>query len=367
VDSSENPERALTIYDVARHAGVSIASVSRVLNGRNSPRPETRERVLNAVRDLGFVPDGAARALSSRLKEVVGVVFRRLAAEAIGGGGLEDEEDSLLFTDVINRGIEVAARSRGFDLLLSSVDVEDNGPHPRVSAVGGKSDGLILHDQVLSAAEIIRLAQRTPVVTLAGTPTTASVNVRSDNAAGMRELVRHLAQDHGYRSIAYLSGHVDSPDNVARRDAFAKEADRLGVTALTGPAWQGNYMAAGGARVVHDLLADATPLPRAICCANDQTALGVMYALKEHGLAVPDQVAVTGFDDIPVGRHLSPPLTTVRQPIQKLGATAFTVLYGMIKGEPRSAPEVVLPTTVVLRGSCGCQPEPVRLSDAAAK
>ena len=110
----------LTIYDVARLAGVSIASVSRVLNGQGTPRPDTRERVMRAVGELSFVPDGAARALSNGLKEVVGVVFRR-GTEAT----FEDEDESLLFIDGINRGIELAAQHRSFDVLISSVGIHD--------------------------------------------------------------------------------------------------------------------------------------------------------------------------------------------------------------------------------------------------
>lgn len=351
------PAKPLTIYDVARHAGVSIASVSRVLNGRNSPRPETRERVLAAVRELGFVPDGAARALSNRLKEVVGVVFRRTSDQL--DDAFADEDESLLFADVINRGVEVGARNRGFDLLMSSVDVYDHSPHGRITSIAGKSDGLILHDQVLSPVGIVRVAQRTPVVTLAGTLTPMSVNVRSDNASGMRELTRHLLLDHGYPTVAYLAGHADSPDNVARAEAFELVVAEVGIEAWTGEIWRGNYMASGGAKVIKDILGRNLPLPRAIVCANDQTAIGVMYTLAEHGIRVPEDVAVTGFDDIPVARHLHPQLTTVRQPIQKLGATAFDVLYSMISGKGRPEPEVVLPTSLVVRGSCGCQVESV--------
>src|SRR2546430_16845846 len=129
------PKRAkgtLTIYDVAKLAGVSIASVSRVLNGQGTPRAETRDRVMRAVRELSFVPDGAARALSNGLKEVIGVVFRR------GGEALfEGEDESLLFMDVINRRIEVAAQRRGFDVLISSVGVDDQDVLPRIAANAG--------------------------------------------------------------------------------------------------------------------------------------------------------------------------------------------------------------------------------------
>lgn len=340
----------LTIYDVASHAGVSIASVSRVLNGQRNPRSETRERVMRAVRELGFVPDGAARALSNGLKEVVGVVFRRG-----GETQTEEEDESLLFIDVINRGIEVAAQRRGFDVLMSSVGVHDEDVPARIAAIAGKADGLILHDRMLSAVEIAGLSGVIPVVTLAGSPSPTTMNVRCDNGAGMRALVRHLLNDHGYRSIAYLSGHADSPDNRARAQAFESEAAAAGAQIHSGPAWLGNYSASGGAAVVSSLLDAGNELPRAIVCANDQTALGVMHALARRGIDVPDQVAVTGFDDVPVARHLHPPLTTVRQPIRDLGATAFDVLYSQIGGQEGER-DVVLPVQLIVRESCGCRP-----------
>jgi len=338
----------LTIYDVAKRAGVSIASVSRVLNGLGSPRADTRERVLRAVQDLSFVPDGAARALSNGLKEVVGVVFRR-GGETL----LEGEDESFLFIDVINRGIEVGARRRGFDLLISSVGFSDDNVATRIAALAGKADGLILHDRMLSAVGIARLADMVPIVTLAGSPTPASLNVRCDNEHGIRELVRHLVTDHGYRSLGYVSGRSDSPDNRTRSRAFEMEAAAAGADFDTGPSWQGNYSAAGGANVVEALLDAGRKLPRAILCANDQTALGVIHALAQRGMRVPQDVAVTGFDDVPVARHLHPPLTTVRQPMQELGATAFDVLYSKISaGAGRS--DTVLPVELIVRESCGC-------------
>jgi len=112
--------------------------------------------------------------------------------------------------------------------------------------------------------------------------------------------------------------------------------------------------------VIERLLASRAPLPQAIACANDQTALGVLYTLAAHGVDVPGQVAVTGFDDIPVARHLRPQLTTVRQPIQDLGATAFEVLHSMISGDPPAVRDFVLPTRLVRRESCGCPPEAAR-------
>jgi LacI family transcriptional regulator len=120
-----------------------------------------------------------------------------------------------------------------------------------------------------------------------------------------------------------------------------------------GSIWEGNYSAAGGANVIESLLEAGRKLPRAILCANDQTALGVMHALGRRGIRVPEDVAITGFDDVPVARHLHPPLTTIRQPMQELGATAFEVLYSRINAGGGDA-DVVLPVELVVRESCGC-------------
>ncbi len=354
-----------TIYDVANAAGVSIASVSRVLNGRGNPLPETRERVLQAVAELGFIPDGAARALSARLKEVVGVVIRRPtgtpAADSTADAGVfQDEAESLQFPDLINRGIEVAAQHRDYNLLVSSVNVDDHDHTRRIHALARKSDGLILHDQVIDAAQLERLSRQVPIVTLAGVATPTTSNVGGDNRNGMRDLAFHLVREHGYQTIAYLGGHPDSPDNLARHAALKAAVQEAGGTLVDGPEWQGDYCAAGGAGVIGRLLAEAGKggLPRAIACANDQTALGVVYALMQHGLDVPGDVAVTGFDDIPMARHLRPQLTTVRQPIQEIGATAFEVLYSMISNAEPGQRDVVLPTRLIPRESCGCRPDP---------
>ncbi len=343
-----------TIYDVARAAGVSIASVSRVLNGRRNPRPETRDRVLQAVAELGFVPDGAARALSVRLKEVAGVIVRQPWMSRTPEDVFADEDDSLQYPDMINRGIAEAAQRRDFDMMVRSVTLDEHDPGGRTLALARKSDGIILHDQVLDREQLEWLARQVPVVTLAGVATPLTANVRSDNPAGMRDLAQHLLHDHGYRSVGYIGGHVDSPDNVARFEMLAAEVAAAGAELLEGPQWQGNYTAGGGARVINNLLAAGTRLPRAIVCANDQTAVGVLYALEQHGIRIPGDVAVTGFDDIPVARHLHIQLTTVRQRIRELGGTAFEVLYSMINRETLAERDIVLPTTLIRRQSCGC-------------
>jgi LacI family transcriptional regulator len=374
---------APTIYDVARTAGVSIASVSRVLNGRRNPSPEISDRVQRAASELGYVPDSAARALSVRLKEVVGVVMRRplsagspipapvLPAGTVGGwdtAGLfgydafADETESLQFHDMLNRGVERAAQRRGFDLLLRSVDITDHEAGRRVLAIARKSDGLILHDGVLEPAQIDQISRQIPIVTLAGIPSPTTANVGSDNVAGMRALARHLLYDHGYTTLGYLSGYSDSPDSQARLQTLAAEAAAAGAVLHAGPQWQGNYYAAGAAVVTERILASGIPLPRVIVCANDQTALGVMHALRRSGVEVPRTVAVTGFDDIPMARHVHPLLTTVRQPIGDLGETAFEVLYSMVGRHAPAQRDISLPTRLMCRESCGCLADSGRLA-----
>jgi LacI family transcriptional regulator len=356
-----DPTAPPTIYDVARAAGVSIASVSRVLNGQRNPRQETRERVLAAVADLGFVPDGAARALSARLKEVVGVIVRRPAA-GMDEDLFADEAESLQYPDLINRGIETAAQRRGFDLLIRSVSITEHDPGGRTLALARKSDGLILHDRVLEPDQMDRLSRQLPIVTLAGYATPTTANVHGDNKAGMRALARHLLRDHGYRSLGYLGGYADSPDSIERQEVLATETAAAGAALECGTEWQGYYFASGGAQVINQLLSAGRGLPRAIVCANDQTAFGVMSALRKHGLSVPGQVAVTGFDDIPLARHLRTSLTTVRQPIKQMGTAAFDVLYSMLNRERLPARDIVLPTELIRRESCGC-PAPADRAD----
>lgn len=353
------PGQLPTIYDVARMAGVSIASVSRVLTGARNTRPETRDRVLQAVAELGFVPDSAARALSARLKEVVGVVVRRPRWHA--SDLFADEDEHLQFPDMINRGMEIVAQRHGFDLLIRSIAVDEPDAARQVFALARKSDGIILHDRLLTPSELARLAQQIPVVTLAGEPTPATVNVHSDNEAGMRDLARHLIFDHGYRTLGFLAGHEGSPDSLSRCRALAAEAAAAGVALLRGEDWRGSYQAAAGARAIERLLAAGSSLPRAIVCANDQSAIGVLHALAQHGIAVPGEVAVTGFDDSPVARHLHPRLTSVRQSIQDMGATAFETLYSMIgevggREDGARGRDIALPTRLIPRESCGCGP-----------
>lgn len=342
-----------TIYDVAKHAGVSIASVSRVLN-RDHTRPATREKVLAAVQELGFVPDGAARGLSRGSKQIVGLVFARTPAEDALMG---IEERSLLFTDSVIRGAESSAHHLGYSLLMSGAGAAEDGvvgTTAAIAALTGKVDGLILLDRVLPEQRVAPFAKRFPIVLLAGSGRSRSaVTVRVDNAGAMHAMADHLVNKHGLRRMAFVSGFVDSPDSSTRAEALASALSGLGGTCEPLDEWSADFTSTGALYMMQRRLAAATPLPQAIVCANDQMAIGVLHALTGAGFAVPEDVAVVGFDDIPVASYLNPPLTTVRQPSRQLGAAAVEAVVSLVEGRGTDR-EVVLPTELIVRASCGC-------------
>jgi LacI family transcriptional regulator len=339
-----------TIYDVAKRAGVSIATVSRVLNGTAGARPSTYDQVMAAVRELRFVPNNAARGLSQGLKKVVGIVF---AGTPATDHLLSVEEESLLFVDAVVRGAEAGAQRLGYSLLLNGAGSATG--EATVAALSGKVDGLIVLDQVLPDRRVAPLAKRTPMVLLAGSGRTRSAyTVRVDNAGAMVEVATHLVVDHGFRRLAFMSGRASSPDSTMRARSFVQSATERGADVQPLEAWRSDWTSGGAVRTTRVHLASAEELPEAIVCANDQMALGVLHALSAAGRRVPSDVAVVGFDDISLARHLSPSLTTVRQPSRQLGTAAVEILIDVIEGRTPTSRDVVLPTELKVRGSCGC-------------
>lgn len=354
-----------TIYDVAARAGVSIATVSRALNRPSGLRRQTLDRVLEAVRELQFVPSGPARSLSRGATMIIGLIFAKVPG--IDQDTLRpDENESLLYNDAIIRGAEDAAQRAHYSLLLAGATGQS--PMSIVLRIASQADGLLLMERAVPEGALARLARRVPLVSLAGSGRCARVpTVRVDNVTAMVTLTRHLVLDHGYHDLAFVGEVPQSPDAEARARAVEQTAAELGVPCLGGPEWYGNFTAAAAERVIERQLAERGRLPRALVAASDQTALGVLHVLRRHGIAVPDDVALTGFDDIPVVRHIDVPLTTVYQPVAEVGAAGVRLLLQLIS-EPRSAATVntSLPTRVVYRRSCGCNEAPDATSIAQA-
>ena len=340
-----------TVYEVAQAAGVSTATVSRVLAGNDRVRPDSRDKVLAAVAELGYVPSGAARDLAARRTGVLGLCFPDLA----GDQDEESDEDATFWYDEVIRGMERAARRRGYAVLIAASHASDDVD--LVTQVAGRCDGMVVLARTVPVPVLERIAQRIPLVMLAGPREGGERGHDIDhvvvtNAEGVRELTRHLIDVHGRRSPAFLGG-ADSADSDARFSGFRAALAETGLTVPEEPAAVGDFTTAGGARATLELLAAGTPV-NALVCANDQMALGAIGAFRAAGLRVPEDVAVTGFDGIRMGRHMQPPLTTAVQPMKLLGETAVRLLEERAAEPGRPSQTIELPVRVEFRGTCGC-------------
>ncbi|MFD6424586.1 LacI family DNA-binding transcriptional regulator [Streptomyces sp. NPDC060198] len=353
---------APTVYDVAERSGVSIATVSRVYRTPDSVRPQTRERVLAAARELGYVPSGNARGLASRTTGVLGLCFPDYAdPDAETAAALSDGDDDnavMLYSDQIIRGMERAARRHGYALLIAAS--LDGGPESLVAKVAGRVDGFAVLARTVPTEDLDVISRRLPVVMLAGPREIDHLDhVEVANRDGERELARHLIDDHGLRRLVFVGGEADSPDAEARFDGFRQACRETGLPVPDQPGLRVTMMTqAEGARAAEALLDRADEAggvrPEAMLFANDQMAVGALQALERRGVRVPEDIAVTGFDGIPLSRLVRPTLTTVRQPIRRLGEEAAELLVRRLGDAGRDPVSVELPVTLARRESCGC-------------
>ena len=336
----KEPQR-IRIEDVAEFAGVSTATVSRVLNKTGIVSPETVERVLEAIAELDYVPHAAARGLASRKTNILGVIFPEISG---------------LFFSALLRGIETCLTENGYGLLLYSTQgriLENNEPPPLNES---NSDGLIIFTDCLSEDHLRRLhARGFPMVILHRTPP-EGVNIPCitfENKQGARQMTEHLLTVHGYQRIAYLA--ADGVEDSAWREMGYREA--LGAHNLPfDPALVGNAMFEDRVAevVVNDWLMDGVEF-QAIFAGDDESARGAIRALQRAGKRVPQDVAVVGFDDALLSQYLTPPLTTVRAPIEEAGRCAAAQLIQLIN-TGQAEPLTLLPVELVIRQSCGCRP-----------
>ncbi len=345
------------MYDVAERSGVSIATVSRVYRNPDSVRAQTRERVLEAARELGYVPSGNARGLASRTTGVLGLCFPDYAdpdaeADAENDSGADDA--AMLYSDQIIRGMERAARRHGYALLIAAS--LQGGPESLVAKVAGRVDGFAVLAQTVPTEDLEVISRRLPVVMLAGPREIDHLDhLVVANAAGERELTRHLIEDHGLRRLAFVGGDPDSPDAEARFRGFREACGDAGLPVPEAPDLRTGMMTrAEGARAAETLLDRGGERPDAMVFANDQMAVGALRALERREVRVPEDMAVTGFDGIPLSRIVRPSLTTVRQPIRQLGEQAVELLVQRLADPSREPVSLELPVSLARRASCGC-------------
>jgi LacI family transcriptional regulator len=336
-----------TVYDVARVAGVSTATVSRVIRGSAVVSQDTRERVLAVIDALGFVPDAYAQGLSNRRKNIIGLVGLERA-----GTEIDIEQSSVLFIDQIVHAAESVLRGTGFSFLLT-FGSRGQEFEQRLRSLCGQVDGLLVVEEVMAAGELRELADRMPLVVIAGRRAESALDMFvADNLTGMTAVVEHLLRQHRYRRLCFVAGPKDAPDARERQIAF-EEAVLEGADAIIDQVIHGDFSEGSGMAAARVLLG-RTSLPEAVVCANDQMAIGVLRELQRAGIRVPHDIALTGFDDIYPSRLVDPQLTTVSQPVRELGARAARRLLARIAERELPASTQLLPTSAVIRASCGC-------------
>ena len=329
--------RVVTVTDVAREARVSVASVSRVVNGHKNVTPETRKRIQEVISRLRYVPHTAARSLITKRTHVIGV----LLPDLYGG----------FFSELI-RGIDTAARAQHLQLLLSSSHGDAAEMAAAIRAMRGRVEGLLILAPQLDVTGLGALDTATPTVFMnSRVEDGVSSSLAIDSYHGAREMVRHLVAC-GHHAIAHLAGPIDNFDAHERergyRDELAASLPRARPHVIRGDFTEASGYAAGLA------IGAERRRPAAVFAANDGMALGCLAAFDELGLAAPADIAVTGFDDIPQAAFVRPALTTMRVRIAELGRGAVSRLAEAI-AHPEAAHAVttLFKPDLVVRDSCG--------------
>ena len=331
---------AVTIRDVAREAEVSVATVSRALNGRENVAPEVRAHVQAVAARLRYVPHSAARSLITRRTQTIGALLPDMHGE--------------FFSELI-RGIDRAARAQGYQLLLSSSHGDAGETAAALQSMLGRVDGLLIMSPHADPGFIEEhLPDELPAILLNpvhGHTRLAALAV--DNRAGAHAMTQHLIHC-GHREIAFISGPKGNLDSEERLQGFLDAMQTL----LPNRAPQmiaGDFTEESGYRA-GSALANQPQRPQAVFAANDSMAIGCLFALREAGLHVPEDIALAGFDDIPTARYTQPPLTTVRVRIADLGGRALDQLVAEIGNDAAATRNHVvqmLAPELVLRSSCG--------------
>jgi LacI family transcriptional regulator len=331
---------SVTIFDVAKRAGISPATVSRVLNQTAVVAPETVARVQAAMAELKYVPRTAARNLATRKTNTLGLVLTDIHGD--------------FFVPLLS-GIESAAREAGFDLLISA----SGRPTPRSefprSLGAHNTDGLLVFADSLGEAGLTHCyEQGVPMVLIHQTPP-GSMDipcVTVENKAASRKMVEHLIETHGRRRIIFLKGPEGQEDSYWREMGYREALEAYDIPFDPNRVAPGEFDRTVAATSVKQLLTAGLEMD-AVFSGDDEAAVGVLEALQAAGKRVPQDVAVVGFDDQRLSAYLIPPLTTVRAPTERVGYEAAQQLVKLIRTGQADL-LTLLPTEMIIRRSCGC-------------
>jgi LacI family transcriptional regulator len=331
---------AVTIHDVAKRAGVSVATVSRVLNGKELVREETSRQVQAAAKSLRYVPNVAARSLSIRRSQTIGIVLPDVHGE--------------FFSEII-RGIDVAARHAGYHILVSGSHSDPGEMLEVLQTMHGRVDGSIVMAPDVALASLREpLASDLPLVLLNSADNNLD-SITIDNYGGARTMMRHLGEL-GHERIAFIRGPAQNSDARERLRGFRRSMRAHGAEARLLEC-NGDFTEESGYQAAKRIV-ELEPRPTAIFAANDAMAIGALSALADLGVDVPRTMSVAGFDDIPIARYVAPPLTTISVDIAELGRRAFALLFGALEHPSRrERRRECVATSLVIRKSTDPRPQ----------
>lgn len=329
-----------TIRDVARLAGVSVATISRYLNNTAPLSPETAERVQAAMDELDFSPHPAARSLATKRTNTISLVLDKIEGD--------------YFTPLLE-GVLATTEAQAYNLLIFSAN---QSRHLDAHLLGPTyTDGLLVFLDALNDEDLITLHEAEQPIVLIHRTSPARLNlpmVTIENKAAAKGVVSHLIEVHQRKKIAFLRGPADNEDAHWREIGFRQALAEHGMSVDESLIAAGEYDRYVSQRSIHTLLESRAEFD-AVFTGDDDSAIGALAALKEAGIDVPGQVSVVGFDDQRLAPFLNPPLTTVHAPTDQVGIAAARQLLKLIRHEPVEN-EVLLPTELILRRSCGCNP-----------
>ena len=331
----------VTIKDVAREANMSVATVSRVLNGSGPVSEKARRLIREVAGKMRYVPHSGARSLITSKTETLGVLLPDLYGE--------------FFSEMI-RGMDDTAQRNGFHLLISRAYADRHGIETAIRAMRGRVDGVVVMSPDLDAESLLNMPSTMPVVLLCSVSRGNEIDsLTIQNCRGAREMVGHLIS-RGHRRIAIIKGSPRNYDAAERLRGYRMALRDAGIVPDSSLELSGNFTEAGGYAAAMELLS-LRVRPTAIFAANDSMAIGALSALRESGVEVPEAMAVAGFDDIPLARYMDPPLSSVHVPICELGARAVEILLeGITHKNEHVRKRERVSTKLVIRRSTGRQP-----------
>jgi DNA-binding LacI/PurR family transcriptional regulator len=333
---------SVTIRDVARQADVSVATVSRYINQNAPVSPQIAERLDKVMAELRYVPHAAARHLASRKTRVIGLLLNNLHND--------------FFVPLLN-GIEGVIRKKEYNLIVATYHANSRdrmlppiGPH--------NTDGLLIFSDGLMDEDLVILRSKGfPMVLVHRTPPPALPipSVTVENMETTRQLMDHLIQVHGKRRILFLRGPMHQEDSHRREIGYKSALLANGIPIDENLLLNGDFERDIAYAVMNEFLCREEQLAfDAVFTGDDDAAIGVLRSLQEHGIRVPEDAAVVGFDDLAFASFLNPPLTTVRAPTEQVGRIAAERLFELLEDHP-SDEVMILPTEIIFRRSCGCE------------